>query len=87
MLELKAYIKENPTNGKVIHGTGGIRKIHWSAGGKGKIGGARVLYFYHIIGTRIYLMTCYTKNIKTDISPRVKKQLKAVVEIITKGEK
>lgn len=85
LLELKAYIKANPTKGDIIQGTGGIRKLRWSAGGKGKSGGARVIYFYYILGKRIHLMTCYTKNVQSDISPKVKKQLKAIVDLITKG--
>ncbi len=38
------------------------------------------------MGMKIYLMACYTKNQQADISPKVKKELKAVVEIIKKGK-
>ena len=27
--------------------TGGVRKIRWALAGRGKRGGARVIYFYH----------------------------------------
>lgn len=82
---LRAYLLQYPDKGDVIPGTGGIRKLRWAASGRGKRGGARVIYFYHVVGTTIYLMACYTKNEQDDLSPQVKKQLKAVVEQIKKG--
>ncbi len=83
--ELHNYLIQNPDKGDVIPGTGGVRKLRWAAGGKGKRGGASVLYFYHVVGTVIYLMSCYTKTEQSDIRPAVKKQLKAIVEHIKKG--
>lgn len=83
--ELKHYLMLHPDKGDVIPGTGGIRKMRWAAGNKGKRGGARVIYFYHVVGTTIYLMTCYTKNEQTDLPSALKKQLKAMVELIKKG--
>ena len=78
--ELREFIKDNPENGDIIQGTGGLRKMRWSSGGKGKRGGARVIYFYHIVGSHIYLMACYSKNEQEDLRPEVKKQLKLFIE-------
>lgn len=83
--ELHLYISENPTKGDVISGTGGLRKMRWSASGKGKRGGARIIYFYHVVGTTVYLMSCYAKNEKTDLSSSDKKMLKSIIEQIKKG--
>ncbi len=63
----------------------GIRKLRWAASGKGKRGGVRVIYFYHVVGDRIYLMTCYAKNEKDDISDDMKKKLKDIANDIKKG--
>lgn len=82
---LRAYLLQYPDKGDVIPGTGGIRKLRWAASGRGKRGGARVIYFYHVVGTTIYLMGCYTKNEQTDLSAADKKHLKAVVDRIKKG--
>ncbi len=82
---LRLHLIQYPDEGDVIPGTGGIRKLRWAASGRGKRGGARVIYFYHVVGTTIYLMACYTKNEQDDISPAVKKQLKAIVDQIKKG--
>jgi len=42
--ELQEYLFENPSSGVVIAGTGGLRKLRWKVPGKGKRGGARVIY-------------------------------------------
>ncbi|STX88298.1 hypothetical protein [Legionella feeleii] len=37
--EFQTYLANNPTAGDVIQHTGGLRKMRWSANGKGKRGG------------------------------------------------
>lgn len=44
-LSIQEFLCENPDASDVIPGTGGCRKIRWAAKGKGKRGGARVIYF------------------------------------------
>lgn len=44
--EFQNFLMEKPDAGDVIRETGGLRKVRWSAGGKGKRGGVRVIYFY-----------------------------------------
>ena len=45
--DLIDYLAENPASGDIIQGTGGIRKLRWSIGSKGKCGGVRVIYYFH----------------------------------------
>src|ERR1700730_15736620 len=40
------HLAVNPGAGEVIQGTGGLRKVRWSAPGSGKRGGVRVIYFH-----------------------------------------
>ena len=42
--ELIDYLAENPLAGDEIPGTGGVRKVRFAASGRGKRGGARVIY-------------------------------------------
>ena len=42
---IKTWISRHPAEGDVIPKSGGLRKVRWSADGKGKRGGARVIYF------------------------------------------
>jgi len=41
------YLASHPASGDIMQGTGGIRKLRWSALGKGKSSGVRVIYYYH----------------------------------------
>ncbi len=54
------WIAANPEAGKLIRGSGGCRKVRWSAEGQGKQGGARVVYFLAVGGT-IWLLIVYKK--------------------------
>ena len=44
--ELIDYLADHPAAGDEIPGTGGVRKLRFAASGRGKRGGARVIYFY-----------------------------------------
>jgi len=72
------YLIDHPEAGKVIAGAGGVRKLRWAAKGKGKRGGARVIYLYVVIAARIYLLRCYAKNVKTDLTTEGKKELRQI---------
>jgi mRNA-degrading endonuclease RelE of RelBE toxin-antitoxin system len=37
----------NPRAGDLIRGTGGVRKLRWARGGRGKSGGVRIIYYFH----------------------------------------
>jgi len=55
-----SFIAANPEAGDLIRGSGGCRKVRWSTAGKGKSGGARVIYFHSEEGT-IWLLIVYKK--------------------------
>jgi hypothetical protein len=69
------YLAEHPEAGVVIPGAGEARKLRWAAKGKGKRGGARVIYLYVVVAARIYLLRCYAKNVKTDLAADEKREL------------
>ncbi len=75
---LAVYLMDHPDAGDMISGSGGARKLRWAAKGKGKRGGARIIYLYIVVAGRIYLMRCYAKNMKTDLTADEKKQLREV---------
>lgn len=74
-----AYLIDHPDAGDVIPGAGGVRKLRWPAKGKGKRGGARIIYIYIVIAASIYLLRCYAKNVKTDLTEREKKELRCIM--------
>jgi len=69
--QLAAY----PYAGDEIPGTAGVRKLRFGAKGKGKRGGARVIYYVLDDATPIYALLIYGKNESDDLSPE---QFKAV---------
>ncbi len=75
---LAAYLVDHPDAGDVISGAGGARKLRWAAKGKGKRGGARIIYVYVVIAARVFLIRCYAKNIKSDLTADEKKQLRQI---------
>jgi len=70
-----------PNKGDVIQGTGGLRKVRVAAKGKGKRGGARVIYYHFDHYNRFYLLTIYAKNEISDLTSAQKKQLKDFMEV------
>jgi hypothetical protein len=67
-----------PNAGAVIAGTGGLRKIRWSVAGKGKRGGARVIYYHVVAQAQIRMILIYRKGIKDDLSPKEKTMLRKI---------
>ena len=78
--KLQAHLIECPDDGDIIKGTGGIRKIRWSAKGKGKSGGVRIIYYWRTARDHIYLLTIYGKNEASTLTAREKGLLKKLVE-------
>jgi hypothetical protein len=70
------YLAYNPTAGDVIQGTGGVRKLRWALEGRGKSGGARVIYFYHDAGMPIFALAAYAKNDRSDLSQQDRSNFK-----------
>ncbi len=66
-LEFQLFLCIHPEAGDIIPGTGGCRKIRWKAHGKGKRGGARVIYFLLTTDGRIVLVAAYGKNEREDV--------------------
>ena len=64
----QGYLLASPDAGSLIPGGGGLRKVRWFALGRGKRGGARVIYYRHIGTDRIYLIHGYTKNRRDDLT-------------------
>ncbi|XUY30447.1 addiction module toxin RelE (plasmid) [Agrobacterium sp. rho-8.1] len=60
------FLATNPQAGDEIPGAGGVRKLRFSAKGKGKRGGARVIYYWCSDDAPIYALLGFGKNEKTD---------------------
>ena len=58
----------DPECGDLIRGGGGIRKVRVPLAGRGKSGGARVIYYFHSARIPLLLITVFAKNAKSDLS-------------------
>ena len=79
VVDLVAY---EPTRGDLIPGTSGLRKLRIAAGGSGKRGGARVIYYFYNTDHPVLLLALYAKNEKSDLSAREKKGFTTLVQEI-----
>lgn len=52
----------------MIQGTGGLRKLRVAQEGRGKRGGARVLYLYVQIRSVVYFVAVYSKTRESDLT-------------------
>jgi len=82
---LQNFLLASPDAGDVISGGSGLRKLRWSAQGRGKRGGARVIYYRHVPGERIYLIYAYAKNVRTDLTHEQIKMLSQLMKDIKNG--
>ena len=78
--EFQKYLALNPLRGDVIQSTGGLRKIRWAAGGKGKRGGVRIIYYHVTADSQIRLLLIYKKGIQDDLTADQKKVLRHINE-------
>ena len=78
------YLAAVPREGDLIRGTGGVRKLRWQRGGRGKSGGVRVIYYFHSERMPLYLLTVFAKNERVDLSQAERNELAKQVEVLIK---
>jgi hypothetical protein len=66
--QLQAVLMARPDAGDLIPGGGGLRKVRMPMAGRGKRGGARVIYYWMKGSSRIYMLLAYSKNAQARLS-------------------
>ncbi len=84
-VEVIEFLAANPEAGEVMPGTGGGRKIRWKAGGRGKRGGVRVIYYFHNESLPIFLLSVFSKSEKTDLTKAEQNEMKALLPRLVTG--
>ena len=78
--QFQVELIRRPDIGAIIPSSGGLRKVRWSLPGRGKRGGARVIYYWAVSVDKILLLLMYPKNEQDDLSHDQMKILRAIVE-------
>jgi hypothetical protein len=73
--EVVAMLAADPMIGKIIKGTGGLRKARTALAGRGKRGGARVIYWFHSAAYPAVLLWAFAKNEADDLTAEQRKVL------------
>jgi hypothetical protein len=79
------FVGANPEAGKIIPDTGGVRKLRWALEGRGKRGGARVIYYYRCENLPLFLLSAYAKNRKESLSKAERNEMKRLVPALVAG--
>lgn len=79
IFELELVLSERPEAGDLIPGGRGLRKLRRPAKGRGKRGGARVIYYHITRQSIILLILAYAKNDQEDLD---RKQLQILADLI-----
>ncbi|MCX7756117.1 MAG: type II toxin-antitoxin system RelE/ParE family toxin [Anaerolineales bacterium] len=77
---LQQALAIRPDWGVVIPGSGGLRKLRWSVPGRGKRGGARIIYYWAVKENVILLLFVFRKNERDDLTPSQIQVLRRIVE-------
>ena len=78
--KLQAHLCAHPETGVLVSGSGGVRKMRWGTGGRGKRGGLRVIYYLRLSRTEIWMLTLYGKNVRESIAAHVLKQMREAID-------
>ena len=76
------FLAAQPRAGDLVQGTGGVRKLRWGRGGRGKSGGVRIVYYHHSEAMPLYLLTVYGKNEQANLSKAERNELAKLVAIL-----
>jgi hypothetical protein len=69
-----------PDLGVLIRGSGGLRKMRWRAGDRGKRGGLRIVYYWHVSSDRLLMLLAYPKGEQDDLRPAQRAMLRKIIE-------
>jgi hypothetical protein len=68
-----------PTQGPIIQGGAGLRKLRWAVEGRGKRGGVRLIYYWEPASQTFYMLYLYAKNEQGDLTAD---QLKMLAKLV-----
>lgn len=80
LAEIQLILLENPAAGVVIPGGHGLRKLRVPLPGRGKRGGARLIYYHWLLKSQCYFVYAYAKNADENLTKEQLARLAALVD-------
>ena len=77
---LQEAILVRPDRGAVLKNSGGLRKLRWAMEGRGKSGGARIIYYWAAEYDQVYMLLAFPKNAMENLNDSQLKRLRTIVE-------
>lgn len=75
-------LASDPTCGVVVPGGGGIRKVRFGFGARGKSGGARIVYLFSGANLPVFILAVFAKNEKANLSTAERNALGKMVAVM-----
>lgn len=82
MRQVELALLQDPRRGDVVAGTGGVRKLRAALPGRGKRGGARIIYLAVFVRSRVYFLLAYAKSRRLDLTAAEKRELRALARTL-----
>ena len=67
-IEAINMLAANPECGDIVPGGGGIRKVRFAIGSKGKSSGVRIIYYFHNERVPVFLLAVFAKNDQANLT-------------------
>jgi mRNA-degrading endonuclease RelE of RelBE toxin-antitoxin system len=83
--KLIGLLASQPDTGDLVPGLGGIRKLRFAAGGRGKSGAFRVIYYVQTDAEPILALLIYGKGEQANPTPEQRKAMVALVDRMKEG--
>jgi hypothetical protein len=64
-----------------------VRKLRWGLEGRGKRGGARVIYFHHDADMPLFALSAFAKNDRADLSQQDRNDFRQLTTLLTEAFK
>lgn len=74
-VNLQQYMLKKPDAGKIVPGSGGVRKLRWKKEAKGKSGGVRIIYYWKKSEDEVWMLTAYEKSKQVNIPGHILKKI------------